>query len=202
VLSLCHDSCGLALSIPRGFSRYSQRRRTGVARPTDVNIRTTTNAFPGLTRFKLFSWKRSHLAQAHPSDRFRRCRGAELIANGWDGCSRAVPLSTSEFQTEKISLCQRRRDGVNGSSRLKRCNSGLARGFRVKLKEQRSFTHDFRRCSAVQNSKYASILRFTFVYRSSACRKASSFKIVSADTLLWQMFAERREWNCFRKFHP
>src|SRR6266446_5964381 len=43
VLWLCHDRCGAGASIPKGFSTYSQRRRTGTAFANADKTRTTNN---------------------------------------------------------------------------------------------------------------------------------------------------------------
>src|SRR5215467_6551550 len=42
-LSLCQDRCGVSVSMPRGFSRYSQRKTTGVAEATEVNRADTAS---------------------------------------------------------------------------------------------------------------------------------------------------------------
>jgi hypothetical protein len=43
-LSLCQDNRGEALSIPRGFCKYSQRKWTGSAHAADVSMAMATTA--------------------------------------------------------------------------------------------------------------------------------------------------------------
>src|SRR5215472_14343630 len=49
-LSLCQDRCGVSVSMPRGFSRYSQRKTTGVADATEVNMADTASTTISLRR--------------------------------------------------------------------------------------------------------------------------------------------------------
>src|SRR5262249_30506400 len=54
-LSLCHDRCGALASMPNGFSRYWQRKRTGAEKALAAVPRTTTHIINDFGGFKRFS---------------------------------------------------------------------------------------------------------------------------------------------------